>query len=106
MEVCGVGEDQAHAEESTNWHDSAEVDPTGHWNLLSRVEKGGEASHQLGHGCGEDEMPCREEDWILEAFPVQDPFVEDDDGRAERYPHSVDELAILLTMVYCATYAM
>lgn len=32
-----------------------------HWDIMSRVEDLGEAGHELGHDCGEDLVPCCQE---------------------------------------------
>lgn len=79
-EVCGVREDQAQAEEGADWDNCAQIDSACHRDFLSRIKEGSESSHPLGRDGRKYEMPCGEEDGELEPFPVQDPFVEDDDG--------------------------
>jgi hypothetical protein len=58
IEVGVVAKHQAHAKEDANGDNGAEVDSSRHWHLLSRVEFGGESSHELGHGGSKDQMPC------------------------------------------------
>lgn len=61
IKVCQITADKTQTEEEANGYDGAEVDPSGHWNRVSRVERSSESCHELGHDRREEEMPCRKE---------------------------------------------
>jgi len=87
-EICGIGEYQAQAEEGSDWDNRSKIDSPSHWDLLSRVKEGGESCHELGHDGSKHEMPCRKEDGKLEAFAIENPFVEDDDSGTQCNPYA------------------
>ena len=62
VQVRLVTANQAQAEEEADGDNGSEVYASGHGDLLSRVEDGGEAGKDLGHARSEDQMPCCKED--------------------------------------------
>ena len=96
VQVGQVAANQAQRKHDTNRHNGPQVHSPRHRYLLPRVEHGGEARHELCHDRREEQMPCREEDWVVELGRVEDPFVEEDDGGGERDPCSVHNVSALI----------
>jgi len=86
IEVGKITTDQRHGEHESDGHNGAQIDSASHWDLLSRVEGCREAGHDLGHEGRESQVPCCENDWVVEVCGIKDPFVEDDDTGTEGDP--------------------
>lgn len=91
VEVGQVTADQRQREHEANGYNGSKIDSAGHGDLLARVQHVGCPRQDLGHERGKGEMPCCEEDWVVEPSGVQNPFVEDDEcGRDGNPGHDVD----------------
>ena len=58
VQVGDVTANKRKREHDTNGDDSAQVDLSGHGNLLARVQDSGEAGKTLGHQSRETQVPC------------------------------------------------
>lgn len=61
VEVGDVAANERQREHDTNGDNGAQVDLTGHGNLLARVEDCGEAGEDLGHQSRKAQVPCCED---------------------------------------------
>jgi len=86
VEVCEVTADERQREHDTDWDDGAQVYSAGHWNLLPRIQYSCKSSETLGHNSRKGQMPCCEDDWVVELGGVENPFVEDDNTGGEGDP--------------------
>lgn len=86
VQVSQITADEREREHQANWHDSSEVDSAIHGDLLAAIQRVCRAGEDLGHEGRESQMPCRQDDGVVELGGVENPFVEDDDTGGERYP--------------------
>lgn len=63
IQIGDISTDQTEAEEQTDWKDGSSVGFAVHRHLVSGIENGGELGQTLGHDCGEEHVPCRQEEW-------------------------------------------
>lgn len=106
VEVGQVTANQGQGEHDTDWDDSAQVDSASHWDLLPRVQNSGESSETLGHDGRKSQMPCCEDNWVVEFGSVKNPLVEDDDAGGKGDPDTEDCQMILQHRGEDATHAM
>ena len=62
VEVGHVAANELQREQDTDRDNGAQVDLSGHGDLLARIEDSGEASETLGHQSRKAQMPCCEDD--------------------------------------------
>lgn len=86
VEICEVTANERQREHDTDWDDGAQVHSAGHGDLLSRIQHSCESGETLGHDGRKGQMPCCEDDWVVELGGVENPFVEDNDAGGERDP--------------------
>ena len=62
VEVGHVAADERQREHDTDGDNGAQVNLSGHGDLLARIKDSGEASETLGHQSCKAQMPCCEDD--------------------------------------------
>lgn len=70
IQIGDISTDQTEAEEQTNGKDGSSVGFAVHRHLVSGIENGGEFGQTLGHDCGEEHVPCRQEEWEFCFFSI------------------------------------
>lgn len=70
IQIGDISTDQTETEEQTNGKDGSSVGFAVHRHLVSGIENGREFGQTLGHDCGEEHVPCRQEEWEFWIFNI------------------------------------
>ena len=90
IEVGKVAANQAQAEKCANWDNGSQIDTARHRNRLPRVEGCREACHELSHEGCKGQVPRCQDDGIIKVRCAENPFVEQNDTRAQGDPSASD----------------